>query len=179
MSAAPQDSAAEAPPARPKNRALMAYAICAAVVVLDQLTKYWIVQVLHFGPGSSLTLFGPIRLTFVYNQGISFGLLQSNGLGRWLLAGFSTVAAILLGVWATRTAKPWLSLGIGLVMGGAIGNLVDRALTGRVVDFVDATALMFPWVFNVADAAISIGFVLLFIDAFWPQKAGEGRDAGT
>jgi signal peptidase II len=170
MSAEPQDPAAAAAPAGPRNRALWAYALAVAVIVLDQLTKYWIVQILHFGPGSSLTVFGPLRLTFVYNQGISFGLLQADGAGRWLLAGFSAAAAVLLAIWATRTAKPWLSVGIGLVMGGAVGNLIDRATTGRVVDFVDVTALMFPWVFNVADAAISIGFVLLFIDAFWPER---------
>ena len=142
----------------------MAYIIAVVVIVLDQASKFWIVNGLHFGEGSTMPVLGPFHLTFVYNQGISFGLLQGSGMGRWLLAAFSAIVAVALVAWARRATRTWLIVGIGLVIGGAVGNLIDRIATGRVIDFLDFSAMMFPWVFNVADSAISIGVVLLLID---------------
>jgi signal peptidase II len=154
-----------------RGRGALAYALAFAIIVMDQASKWWLLNILHFGPGSSITLIGPVRLTFVYNQGISFGLLQGEGIGRWLLAAFSGAVAIALIVWARKVNRLWLTLGIGLVIGGAIGNLIDRVLTGRVVDFVDVSAMLFPWVFNVADSAISIGVVILLLDQlFTPSQ---------
>jgi signal peptidase II len=161
-----------------RGRGALAYALAFAVIVLDQASKWWLLNILHFGPGSSITLIGPLRLTFVYNQGISFGLFQGEGAGRWLLAAFSTAVAIALIVWARRATRLWLTVGIGLVIGGAVGNLIDRVLTGRVVDFVDVSAMMFPWVFNVADSAISIGVVVLILDQlFTPTPKPPAQSA--
>jgi signal peptidase II len=156
-----------------KPRPWLAWGLALVIIVLDQLTKLWIVQGLHFGEGSTLHVFGPFRLTFVYNQGMSFGLLQSTGLGRWLLAAFAAGVSIALVLWARQVSRTWLLVGIGLVIGGAVGNLIDRIYLGQVIDFLDFSAMHFPWVFNVADAGISVGVVVILLaEVFTPgQKA--------
>jgi signal peptidase II len=87
---------------------------------------------------------------------------------RWGLVAFSVVGAAALAWWARTADRRLLAVSLGLVIGGAIGNAIDRARFGQVVDFIDATALKFPWVFNVADSAISIGIGLLILDSFRP-----------
>ena len=166
------DAPSPAPAAAGRPRPMLAYVLAVLVIVVDQLSKAWIVHGLHFVEGSTMPLVGPLRLTFVYNQGISFGLLQGTGLGRWLLAAFSAVISVVLIVWAQRAGRLWLTLGIGLVTGGAIGNLIDRVLIGQVIDFIDVSALgFFPWVFNIADSAINVGVVILLIDQlFTPDR---------
>ena len=114
----------------------------------------------------------------VWNRGVSFGLLNSHGdLGRWALVAFETAVALALAVWARRSERPILAVALGFVMGGAIGNVIDRARFGAVVDFIDVTALHFPWVFNLADSAINIGVALLLWDALTTSKpaATSGR----
>ena len=85
---------------------------------------------------------------------------------------FSAVVTVALIVWARRAGRLWLTLGIGLVMGGAVGNLIDRVLIGQVIDFIDVSAIgFFPWVFNIADSAINVGVVILLIDQlFTPDR---------
>lgn len=144
-----------------------AYAIAAATVVLDQISKLWVLGLLGREQGSSLPLLGPLRLTMVHNYGMSFGLLRGNDWGRWLLIGFSIVVVIGLAWWARKATKLLPTLGIGMIIGGAIGNnLIDRVMYGYVVDFIDVSRLYFPWVFNVADSGISIGVALLLLDSF-------------
>jgi signal peptidase II len=161
------------------GRGPIAYLIAITVIVLDQLTKAYIVHGLSMTEGMSRTVLGPIRFTFVYNSGFSFGLMQDTSWGRWILSGFSATVAILLAVWARRVDRPWLAIGIGLVMGGAVGNLIDRVLIGHVVDFVDASGLMFPWIFNVADAGISVGVGVLVIDQFFTPQARPAPPTAT
>jgi signal peptidase II len=84
---------------------------------------------------------------------------------RWVLAAFSAIVAVLLIVWARKQSRGLTLTALGLVIGGALGNLIDRVRFGAVVDFIDVSALYFPWVFNVADAAITIGVILLLIDS--------------
>jgi signal peptidase II len=109
----------------------------------------------------------------VENPGVSFGMFQNDSnWARWLLAAFSLTVAGALGLWVRRAEKAFTGLAIGLIIGGAIGNLIDRVRNGVVVDFVDVTALYFPWVFNVADSAISIGIVLLLVESFLQPRAG-------
>jgi signal peptidase II len=90
---------------------------------------------------------------------------------RWSLAGFSLIVAVVLGVWVRRAGKAFTGMALGLIIGGAIGNLIDRVRNGVVVDFVDVTALYFPWIFNVADSAISVGIALLLIESFLQPRA--------
>ena len=149
-----------------------AYAFAAAVIVLDQITKAWMLYGLHIREVGQIRVLEPIfNLTFVLNRGVSFGLLTGGETGRWLLTVFSIVVAGLLAFWATRADRRLLIAAIGLIMGGALGNVIDRIRFGGVVDFLDFSGLYFPWVFNVADSAISIGVVLLILDSFISERS--------
>jgi signal peptidase II len=148
-----------------------AYLIAAATVVLDQLSKAWVLA--HIGdiPGASQPLFGPLYLTLVHNQGMSFGLFRGSEVSRWLLTIFSAAVVIGLAVWARKATRPFMAAGIGMIIGGAFGNnLIDRIRFGYVVDFIDVTRLHFPWVFNVADSGISVGVALLLLDSFLSEE---------
>ena len=100
-------------------------------------------------------------------------------LGRDLLIGAALLVVIAMVAWVRRADRPLFATAIGFVIGGAVGNnLVDRPRIGWVIDFLDFSGLMFPWVFNLADSAISVGVVLLLLDSFFaprsePAKAPE------
>jgi signal peptidase II len=156
----------------------LAYAAALAVIAADQLSKAWVLGPFDLPARSPVEVLPILRLTMVWNQGVSFGLLNSHGdLGRWALVVFETGVAIILGLWARRNPRPVLGLALGLVMGGALGNVIDRARFGAVADFIDVTALHFPWVFNLADSAINIGVALLLWDSLTTPKspATSGR----
>lgn len=150
----------------------IAYLLAAAVIVVDQLTKYWVLHSLHLQDRGSIEVLGPLHFSMVWNTGVSFGLFRADmEWMRWALAAFSLGVAIFLAVWARKAGRPLLGVAIGLVMGGALGNLIDRVRLGAVVDFIDVQRLMFPWVFNVADSAITIGVILLLLDSLMtPDK---------
>jgi signal peptidase II len=146
----------------------IAYAVAAATVALDQISKLWILGVLGREQGASLPLLGPVHLTMVHNYGMSFSLLRD---ARWLLIGFSLVVVIGLALWVRKAVKPLPAIGVGMIIGGAIGNnLIDRVAYGYVVDFIDVSRFYFPWVFNVADSGISIGVALLLLDSFLAEE---------
>jgi len=148
--------------------------LSAAVVVLDQITKWAVLGPLKFSP-PGCRQFGAgcgereilpfFDLRMVWNQGVSFGLLTAGSeTARWALVLLQAGIAGFF-VWWLRTATRSLTAAsLGLVIGGAIGNVLDRARHGAVVDFLDFGGLGFPWVFNVADAAINIGAGLLLLD---------------
>ena len=146
-----------------------AYGVAVLTLILDQLSKLWVLDVLDLPDKFSVPVLPPIlRLTMVWNPGVSFGLLRAGGeTGRLLLAAFAATVVAALGFWARNTVRPVTAIGIGMVMGGAVGNnLVDRLRLGHVADFIDVSGIgFFPWVFNVADSAITIGVVLLILDS--------------
>ena len=146
----------------------LAYGLAAAVLVVDQAVKAWILEGLDLPLRLSVDLIGPLRLTMVWNEGVSFGFLQArHDLARWGLTAFALVLALALAAWARRADRRLLGVALGLIIGGAVGNAIDRARFGAVVDFIDVSALgFFPWVFNVADAAITIGVLLMLLDSF-------------
>lgn len=135
--------------------------IAIAVLIIDQGTKYMIVANPDTQLMQRVNILPFFAITLVHNIGISFGLLESNGIGRWLLVLFSFGVSIFLMDWLRKCDSKLMAWGLGLIIGGAIGNAIDRLRFGYVVDFLDFGALHFPWVFNVADAAISIGVALL------------------
>jgi signal peptidase II len=150
---------------------VLAYGLAATVVALDQIVKAWVLGGLRLATGVPRPVWGPLRLTLVENPGVSFGLFQSEApWTRWVLAAFSLIVAIALGFWARRAEKPYTGLALGLIIGGAVGNFIDRVRTGVVVDFVDVTALYFPWVFNVANSAITVGILLLFAEGLFQRR---------
>jgi len=114
----------------------------------------------------------PLQFTRIWNQGVSFGMLQaSQDLVRWGLVVFSIAVAVLLAAWARGQARLLPALGLGLVIGGAVGNAVDRARFGAVVDFIDVQRLgFFPWIFNIADSAITVGVILLLLDSLRKER---------
>jgi len=135
------------------------------VVVLDQGTK-WLAEALLV-PFQPLSLLPQLNLSLMYNEGAAFSFLaNAGGWQRWLFAGFALLMTFALLVWLLRLAKgEWITaLALSLVIGGALGNLIDRIQTGRVVDFIDFYVGTWHWpAFNVADSAISIGIVLLLV----------------
>jgi signal peptidase II len=148
-----------------------AYVAAVLVIVADQASKAWVLGPFDLPDRGPVPVLPILRLTMVWNRGVSFGLLGGHGdLGRWALVAFEAIVAIALAVWAWRAERPILGLALGLVIGGAVGNVIDRARFGAVVDFIDVTALHFPWVFNVADSAINIGVALLIWDALTGSK---------
>jgi signal peptidase II len=158
---------------------LYAYVLAAAVTILDQLSKWWILHVVHLDLKGQVPVLPVFRLTMVMNPGVSFGLLRADtALGRGLLVGAAAIVVVALVVWVRRADRPLFATAIGLVIGGALGNnLIDRARLGEVVDFLDFSGLHFPWVFNVADSAISVGVVLLLWDSFFPGKTAADKTA--
>ncbi|MDP3404335.1 MAG: signal peptidase II [Brevundimonas sp.] len=116
-----------------------------------------------------------LNFTYVENTGVSFGLFGGGG-ARWLLSVFSILVAGGLAMWALKAERRLLVSAIGLVIGGAIGNAIDRIQYGYVVDFIDLSGTgLFPWVFNIADSAITVGVVLLILDSLLSErKAGVG-----
>ena len=156
-----------------------AYAIAIVTIVLDQISKAWILATLGTFQGASQHVFGPLYLTLVHNLGMSFGLFRGSELSRWLLSLFSAVVVVGLAIWARKAVKPLMASGIGLIIGGAFGNnLIDRIRYGYVVDFIDVSRMHFPWVFNVADSAISIGVCLLLLDSFLSEEKKLGNPDG-
>jgi signal peptidase II len=151
----------------------LGFVLALVIVILDQLSKSWVIGTLSGAPGSSIELWGPLRLTLVDNGGVSFGLLQGNGSWvRWALAVFELAIVMFLAFWVRRADRPLSGVSVGLIMGGAMGNVLDRLRFGYVVDFVDVQRLYFPWVFNLADSAITVGVALLLAEnLILPRKA--------
>ncbi|MDF1792390.1 MAG: signal peptidase II [Thalassobaculaceae bacterium] len=137
------------------------------VVSLDQAAKLWALSVL-FHPPRRVEILPVLDFVPVWNRGVSFGLLSNTSAwGPWALSGFAVVVCIFMAVWLAR-ARTWpLVWGLGAVIGGAVGNVVDRVLYGAVVDFIDVHYGGWHWpAFNIADSAITLGVGLLLLDAF-------------
>ena len=151
----------------------LGYGLAGLVFLLDQLSKYWIVTIVRLPERGFIDVLPMFRLTFVGNIGVSMGLLQANSdLARWGLVGVTALIAATVAVWIAREQQRGDVLALGLVLGGALGNIVDRVRFGYVVDFLHLFWRDYNfWVFNVADAAISIGVLLLLTRAVLaPQK---------
>jgi signal peptidase II len=157
-------------------------AIAVVVLALDQLAK-WIVT----GPlaldyiGAEYYFFRFFQFTYTQNNGISLGMLNATTeVGRWMLVALTTAIAVGVAVWIGREKNRVDQAALGMVLGGALGNILDRTLHGYVVDFLD---LHFGewrpfYIFNVGDAAISIGVVILLLRAFLARKDhSEGGNA--
>jgi signal peptidase II len=158
--------------ARASRLPLLAYGVAAAVVVLDQLSKWWILEVARLPERGQIPVLPFFELTMVWNRGVSFGLLQAGEAARWLLVAFAFAVVIALLAWVRRVDRKLVAVGLGLIIGGAIGNnLIDRIRFGAVADFLDFSGLWFPWVFNVADSAITVGVILLLLDGVLPRRA--------
>ena len=152
----------------------LGYSITVLVFVLDQLAKYWVTAVLDLRDRGVVPLITGFDLTWVENSGVSMGLFRADGdTGRWLLVGVTLAIAAGVAAWIAREANRADTIALGLVLGGALGNIVDRVRYGYVVDFFHAYWRDHHfYVFNVADAAITVGVILLLVRAaLAPQPA--------
>ncbi|MGT2514120.1 signal peptidase II [Sphingomonas panni] len=152
----------------------MAIVVALLVLIVDQFVKYWVTGPMGIDyPGAELNLLPVFTLRFVQNFGVSLGLLQAGSeFARWALVAMTAIIATGVAVWIRReTQKPEL-IGLGLVLGGALGNIIDRVRFGYVVDYADFHIFGYsPFlVFNIADAAISIGVVILLVRALFTPK---------
>ncbi len=135
------------------------------IVVSDQLSKIWISRILDYGQVIKLTPF--FNLMLAYNEGAAFSFLASQtGWQRYFFTAVSIAAIIFIIYLLRRHARQKLfCLSLALILGGAIGNLIDRSLYGHVIDFLDIHVLGWHWpTFNIADCGITIGAVLFIID---------------
>lgn len=149
--------------------------VAVIVFVADQATKLWILHGLVVSVGDVIPVTPFLNLVLVWNRGISYGLMQQEAdLGRWGLVFLTAVAVVLLSVWLARARGRLTAASVGLVLGGAAGNLVDRVVYGAVVDFVHLHAGDLSWyVFNIADAAIVAGVIGLLWESFRPRQSGD------
>jgi signal peptidase II len=162
------------------NRSL-GFVIALAVFALDQLGKWWVTGPLgvnHLGDEFYILSF--FQFTYTENNGISLGLLNATTeIGRWMLVGLTSAIAIGVAYWLGREKNRIDQVALGMVLGGALGNILDRARHGYVVDFADLHFGSFrPFlIFNVGDAAISIAVVILLLRAFLSRKdQAKGSD---
>ena len=147
--------------------------LSALVIVLDQISKMWITS--HFAYGETLYVLSVFNLVLTHNTGAAFSFLSdAGGMQRWLFSIIATVASVWI-VWLLRkfATQTLFALALSLILGGALGNLIDRIVYGYVVDF-----LQFHWdehyfpAFNLADSAITCGAFLLIFDSFRGKRHG-------
>ena len=147
--------------------------VAGLTLIADQAHKAWMLYVYDIGAKGTVRLAPFFDLILVWNQGVSYGLFpQESGLGRWVLILFALTSALALLVWLARITSPLAAVCVGLIIGGAVGNAIDRILYGAVADFFSFHAFGFEWyVFNVADTAIVAGVIgLLYESVFGGHK---------
>ena len=150
--------------------------VAGAVLILDQAHKWWMLDVYRIQDKGRVAVAPFLDLVFVKNLGISYGV-GAGQLGQHALAAFAVLAATAMAVWLARSANGWLmAASLGAIIGGAVGNAVDRLVLGGVADFFSLHVLGFYWyVFNVADVAIVAGVAGLLYDSFGPGRKGAAK----
>jgi signal peptidase II len=153
--------------------------VAAVICALDQVSKLWLLFGYGLAGKGLVPVLPFIDFVLVWNRGISYGLFQQDSeLGQWVLFGLKVTAVILLCVWLARASSRLTALGLGLIIGGAVGNAIDRLLHGAVVDFVlfhiRTATFSFNWyVFNLADAAIVAGVLGLLYESLIGERAAK------
>lgn len=152
-------------------------ALAALVALLDQASKWWVLQQLQ--PGEVLPVLPFFNLVLTFNEGAAFSFLSdAGGWQRWLFIGLTVIVSAGLVIWILRLhrGEKWLAGGLSLVLGGALGNLVDRVRFGRVTDFLDFHWQGWHWpAFNLADSAITVGVVILLLSSWWTDRADRAQ----
>ena len=153
----------------------LGFGIAVIALVADRISKWWIMDVLDLPKIQMVKVLPLFNLQWVENRGVSFGMLSADGdLGRWALVALTSMIAIGLGIWLKSVQTRLLAIAIGLVIGGALGNIYDRIVFGYVADFLQFYVGNWSFaVFNVADSCITVGAVLLVWDSFFGPKSKE------
>lgn len=159
------------------TRSNIIIAICAALISggIDWYSKYNVLYELQLRPGDAMEIIpGILTYVFSWNYGINFGLFASDSpIMRYVLSGLALAISIGLLIWAARRPADWiLAMGVGLVIGGALGNAYDRVVYGAVADFLNVTCcgIRNPFAFNIADIAIFLGAIVLLFRGS-PERA--------
>lgn len=162
----------------PPQRLGLALAVMA--VVLDQMSKWWFFRFLVVEGNSPVQVMPFFNLVTVWNYGVSFGLFNSgSATAAWVFAALALAITAALAIWLSRTDRTLIAAALGLVIGGAVGNVIDRVRFGAVFDFLDFHAFGWHWpAFNVADSAITLGVAALFIDSLFGDRQ-EGKNEGS
>ena len=153
--------------------------VAVLTLILDQAHKAWMLYVYDIAAKGTVTVAPFLDLVLVWNQGVSYGMLQQQTeLGRWGLILFAVATSIALAVWLARATSKLVAVGIGLIIGGAVGNAIDRIAYGAVADFVllhvETASWRFDWyVFNLADVAIVAGVVVLLYESLLGDGAAK------
>jgi signal peptidase II len=153
-------------------------------LLLDQAVKLWLLFVYDLAEMGAVPVTPFFDLVLVWNKGISYGLFQQEGaFGQWVLLGLKVAAVVLLWVWLTRVTTRWSAVSLGLIIGGAIGNAIDRLAYGAVADFahfhVTTATWTFSWyVFNLADVAIVVGVAGLLYESLIGERAVKAPRSG-
>jgi signal peptidase II len=151
--------------------------LSAFVIVLDQATKYLAeaLLVMH----QPVPVLPSFNLMLTYNTGAAFSFLAgAGGWQRWFFLGLGSLVSIGLIVWLRRLkpGEKWLAAALALILGGAVGNLIDRAWLGQVIDFIQLYYDRWYWpAFNIADSAITLGAALLVLDSLWSRNARDPK----
>lgn len=153
--------------------------VAAITCLVDQTAKFWLLLEMHLNSHAPVVLVPFAELVLTWNTGISYGLFPQNGpVGPWALLAFKIVAVVFLWVWLSRASSRLTALALGLIIGGAVGNAIDRLHWPGVMDFVllhvETAAFSFRWyVFNLADVAIVAGVVGLLYDSLGQGDAAK------
>ena len=144
--------------------------IAALTVALDQVSKWWLLNLMGRDPRViEVTPF--FNLVLGLNRGVSFGMFDSAGLGPWPLLILATAITVGLLIWLAKAGQRWTATALGMIIGGAIGNAIDRVRFGGVVDFLDFHAFGRHWpAFNVADSAICIGVIMILVESLLARR---------
>jgi lipoprotein signal peptidase len=165
----------------PRHLRMFGAVVALDILLLDQASKWWILEVYDLPSRVSVELLPFLNLTMVWNRGITFGLFSNDStLGAALLAAVALAVVVALALWLWRAERLSVALALGAVAGGAVGNIIDRVRFGAVVDFVHLHAYGWSWyVFNVADAAIVCGVAVLLFDSLLAGRTQARLDADT
>lgn len=161
------------------NDRLLGALTFAVILISDQLHKWYMLEIVRIQERPPIEVSSFFNLVMVWNYGVSFGMFSSQGdMGRWILIGVSIVIGMVLVGWLWRCHDRFIATAIGMVIGGAIGNVIDRVRYGAVADFFDVHVSGYHWpAFNIADAGICVGVALLMWDAFFRQpKASAAQE---
>ena len=157
---------------------LLGLSLALSIVVLDQAHKWWMLSVFDIQSKGRVRVLPFLDLEFVKNTGVSYGLfLQNSRQGQWILASFAGLAVCAMAIWLARGVTTRLvAISLGLIMGGAASNAIDRLSLGGVADFFSLHAFGFYWyVFNVADVAIVAGVIGLVYDSLVPSRKDASK----
>ncbi|MEX1035457.1 MAG: signal peptidase II [Sneathiella sp.] len=146
--------------------------VAAIIITVDQASKLYLIDLMARHPGGiEVTSF--FNLVMVWNRGVSFGMFAGDNM-RWILVAITTVISVIVFLWLRKATNRMLAAGLGLVLGGAIGNIIDRVRLGAVADFFDFDLVFMRWpAFNVADMSIVCGVILILLENLFQGRNSD------